>query len=199
MVAALLAVGIILAVVYGRRISRKIWLVIGVTGLVLIGSLVVFRDTQFVSQVIMHEDPHEGGATNSNDGHADSLIDGTQRMLRQPLGAGIGSTGSASILTDSPLIIENHYLFVAHENGWAGLALFIVITFTVLTQLWRKRRQQWLAFGVFASGVGLAVACLFLPVWTDDTVSIIWWGLAAIALAVPVAQIKQGKKKAKKI
>ncbi len=191
--AALAAVAVVLFVIYGRRISKGIWLTVGLTGLVLIGSLVVLRDTQFVSQVILHEDPHEGGEVNSNDGHADSLVDGMQRMARQPLGAGVGSTGSASILTDEPLIIENQYLFVAHETGWLGLALFLLINYIVLERLWR-RRQQWLALGVFASGVGLAIAGLFLPVWVDDTVSIIWWGLAALALAIPLTQAKKLKK-----
>jgi hypothetical protein len=51
----------------------------------------------------------------------------------------------------------------------------------ILARLWGLRKD-WLALGVFASGIGLAIVGIFLPVWTDDTVSIIWWGLAAIAL-----------------
>jgi len=39
-----------------------------------------------------------------------------------------------------------------------------------------------LALGVFASGIGLALVGFFLPVWADDTVSIIWWGLAAVVV-----------------
>ena len=191
--AGLAAVGIILLVVYGKRISKAIWVSLFVVALVLTGSLVALRDTQFVSQVILHEDPQEGNNVNSNDGHADSLLDGTQRMLRQPLGAGIGSTGSASLNTDEPLIIENQYLFVAHETGWVGLTIYLMINYLVLKGLW-LRRKQWLALGVFASGVGIAIAGLFLPVWVDDTVSIIWWGLAAIALAIPIMKAKKVKK-----
>lgn len=187
--AALIAIGCILFAVYGRRLTRPVWLSLAVLVLVLGGSLYVFRDTQFVSQVVLHEDPLEGNNVNSNDGHASSLIDGVQRLVVQPLGGGVGSTGSASLLGDSPLIIENQYLFVAHENGWPGLALFLAITYFVLAETWRRRRS-WLALGVFASGVGIAVAGLFLPVWTDDTVSIVWWGLAAIAVAMPVATAK---------
>jgi hypothetical protein len=188
--AAVAAIGIVLLVVYGRRISKRTWIAIVLGGLVLTGSLVAFRETQFVSQVILHEDPSEGNAINSNDGHSESIIDGTRRLLEQPLGAGVGSTGSASLFTDKPLLIENEYLYVAHETGWLGLALFAVIYYGVLQQLWR-RRTQWLALGVCASGVGLAIAGLFLPVWVDDTVSIIWWGLAAIALALPIVQAKK--------
>lgn len=190
--AAAAAVGLVLLVTYGRKIPKLVWFVVLAGTLVLAGSLVVLRDTQFVSQVILHEDPHEGNDVNSNDGHAESLVDGARRMATQPLGAGIGSTGSASLLTDEPVIIENQYLFVAHETGWIGFVLFLIINYVVLKRLW-LRRTQWLALGVFASGIGLAIAALFLPVWVDDTVSIIWWGLAAIALAIPVA--KQVKRK----
>ena len=195
--AMVIAVGIIALVVYGRRITRTVWTALFVAVLALTGSLVALRDTQFVSQVILHEDPEEAGLVNSNDGHADSLIDGTERMLRQPLGAGIGSTGSASLLGDEPLIIENQYLFTAHETGWLGLALYLAIHYVVLRALWR-RRVQWLALGVFASGVGIMVAGLVLPVWVDDTVSIVWWGLAAMAIALPIAKPKLVKKKGKK-
>ncbi len=191
--AAVAAVGVVLLVVYGRRISKAVWIAVAVVAIALTGSLVALRDTQFVSQVILHEDPHEGNDVNSNDGHADSLVDGTRRMIMQPLGAGVGSTGSASMHGEKTLIIENQYLFVAHENGWIGLALFLMITYYTLVGLW-KRRAAWLALAVFASGVGIAIAGLFLPVWVDDTVSIIWWGLAAIALAVPAVQLKKIKK-----
>lgn len=193
--AGLAAFGIILLVVYGKRISKTVIISLAAVALVLTGSLVALRDTQFVSQVILHEDPHEGNDVNSNDGHADSLVDGTERMLRQPLGAGIGSTGSASLGTDEPLIIENQYLFVAHETGWIGLVIYLMVNYLVLKALW-VRRKHWLALGVFASGIGIAIAGLFLPVWTDDTVSIIWWGLAAIALAIPFVKAKKKAKKA---
>jgi len=47
-----------------------------------------------------------------------------------------------------------------------------------------------LALSVLASGIGIAVASLFLPVWADDTVSIVWWGLAGVALATPMIKKK---------
>lgn len=193
--AAAAAVGVVLIYMYGpqklrgagvagAKVGKIIWISLVATMLILAGSLVALKDTQFVSQVILHEDPSEGNNVNSNDGHADSLADGFNRMVRQPLGAGIGSTGSASLMTEDSVIIENHYLFVAHEAGWLGLALFLAVNYMVLQGLW-KRRTNWIALGVFASGVGLAIAALFLPVWADDTVAIIWWGLAAVCLAMP--------------
>jgi hypothetical protein len=51
-----------------------------------------------------------------------------------------------------------------------------------LRRLW-ARRADWLALTLFGSGIGLSVVGLLLPVWVDDTVSIIWWGMAAVILA----------------
>ncbi len=181
LLAAVVAVAFVLWVTVGKKVSKGLWVVLAIVALVVGGSLVAFKDTDFVSNVILHEDPGEGSGVNSNDGHADSLIDGTARVVQQPLGGGIGSTGSASLMTDSPLIIENQYLFIAHESGWIGISLFLVISGILLFTLWRGRRD-WFVLGVFASGVGLALIGVILPVWVDETVALIWWGLAAIAL-----------------
>ena len=116
-----------------------------------------------------------------------SLRDGIVRAAQQPFGAGVGSTGSASLLGDSGVIIENQYLFVAHEAGWLGLAIYLAVLVTVLRRLWR-RRDDWLALGVFLSGIGLSIVGLFLPVFADDVVALVWWGLSALIIARPFDQ-----------
>lgn len=188
-IAAVVAIVVALIMIYGKYIHRPLWLALGLVGLLLVGGVYLARDTQFVSVVILHEDPSEGNDVNSNEGHWESLVDGTDRMIRQPLGAGIGSTGSPSLLGDQPLIIENYYLYVAHEVGWVGIGIFIVLFGVILWRLWQCR-HDWLALAVFASGIGAATASLFLPVWADDTVSIVWWGLAAAVLATPMSKKK---------
>ena len=192
LVAGVVALAIIALVTVARRLPRWVWIALCVVALGLAGGLYAARDTHFVSHVILHEDPNEGNDTNSNDGHVESLVDGTDRMMSQPIGGGIGSTGSASLLGDNPLIIENQYLYIAHEVGWLGIILFGVLFVMLLKGLWKKRKN-WLALGIFASGIGLALIGLLLPVWADDTVSIVWWGLAALALAGSTE--KQARKK----
>jgi len=192
LVAGVVALAIIALVTVARRLPRWVWIALCVVALGLAGGLYAARDTHFVSHVILHEDPNEGNDTNSNDGHVESLVDGTDRMISQPLGGGIGSTGSASLLGDNPLIIENQYLYIAHEVGWLGIILFGVLFVMLLKGLWKKRKN-WLALGIFASGISLALIGLLLPVWADDTVSIVWWGLAALALAGSTE--KQARKK----
>jgi hypothetical protein len=180
-IGVVVAAAIVLFVAKGKTLSKGFLIALAAAVLVSTGSLVAFKDTSFVSNVILHEDPAEGNDVNSNDGHLESLQDGTKRVLMQPFGGGIGSTGSASLLTNSPLIIENNYLFVAHESGWLGLGLFVAIIGILLTKLWRGRKN-WFVLGVFASGIALVLIGLIQPVWVDETVSIVWWGLAAIAL-----------------
>lgn len=185
---------VILAIVSTRRVRQR--LMVGVVSAVVVLAvlLLVFRDNAVVSNVILHNNPTGGSAVDSNAGHAESLIDGVKRFVVQPLGAGVGSTGSASLDTKSPLIIENQYLFVAHEVGWAGLVAFVWLFVEIMRRLW-LRRASVLAIGTFASGCGLAVIGLLLPVWTDDTISIIWWGLAGLAIAMDMRERKHGTRK----
>lgn len=179
--AATISLIVVFATTIMRQLSRKTWIISSAVLFALVGALVFGRNSSFISNVLLHENPNGGSAVSSNDGHAQSLQDGLNRFVHQPFGAGIGSTGSASLHGTEPVIIENQYLFIAHETGWLGLALFLAIFTFILHRLW-QRRTDWLALGVFASGLGLAFIGLLLPVWADDTVSIVWWGLAAIAL-----------------
>jgi len=181
LIAAIFAVVVVLAVTTFRKLSTNMWIVISFMVFVLSVGLFAFKDSSFVSNVLLHENPTNIDNISSNAGHINSLSDGLNQLVRQPLGAGVGSTGSASILVNRPEIIENQYLFIAHEVGWLGLALFLYIFGLIMYRLW-KLRDDWLALGVFAGGIGIALICVLLPMWVDDTVSIIWWGLATIAL-----------------
>lgn len=176
-----IALGVLLVATNLKRHKRAILIGSAIIIVVLGVGVIATRGSQFVSNVVLHDNPVGGSSTKSDEGHISSLQDGISRALTQPFGSGIGSTGSASLSTDKPLIIENQYLFIAHETGWVGLAFFVMIFVGVLSRLW-QRRDDWLALGVFAGGIGLAVIGLLLPVWVDDTVSIVWWGLAAIAI-----------------
>lgn len=175
------AVFLVVAIAARKYISRRVWIAGCIVLFAIAGGVFMGRDHPFITNVILHENREGGSRVSSNDAHVESLIDGTDRMLRQPFGAGVGSTGSASLLTEKPLIIENQYLFIAHEVGWFGLTSFIVLLYFVLQALWQKR-DDWLSLGVFAIGIGISLIGLLQPVWVDDTVAIIWWGLAALAI-----------------
>jgi hypothetical protein len=181
LIAAVVAGVVLLSVTALPKLGRRAWIVAAVIVFAIAGGLVATSKTSVVSNVLLHENPTGGSSVNSNEGHLSSLQDGLLMFVREPFGSGVGSTGSASFMTSAPLIIENQYLFVAHEVGWLGLILFLMIFIGVMSRLWQLR-TNWLALGVFASGLGLAIIGLLLPVWVDDTVAIVWWGLAAFII-----------------
>ncbi|MCA9338887.1 O-antigen ligase family protein [Candidatus Saccharibacteria bacterium] len=194
LVATLLSFVIILVFTFAQKIKPQIWLGILALSIVFTGVLYTQKNSDFVQHVILHNNPTGGSARDSNEEHASSLQIGIERMLNQPFGAGIGSTGSASLFGNEPIIIENQYLFVAHESGWIGMLLFLFIFLSILWRLF-KQKADWLALGLFASGVSLAAVGFLLPVWADDTVSIIWWGLAGVAMASGGAHAKRKQAK----
>lgn len=165
-----------------RRRLKAMIIVWSVLVVGLIGILLSSWGHNLVSNVIFHENEGTGPNISSNEGHVNSLVESTDLLLKQPLGGGVGSTGSASLLGDKPFIIENQFLFIAHESGWLGLVLFVAMLAIVLIRLWQAR-HDWLSLAVFASGVGMVIIGILLPVFVDDTVAYIWWGLAAVALA----------------
>lgn len=181
LLAAIVSLVLVVLLASFRRISRRTWVVSGsVVAIVFVGIFLI-GGSSFVSNVVLHDNPEGGSISKSDDGHASSLINGTKSALDNPLGSGIGSTGSASLYTQRPVIVENQYLFIVHETGWLGLILFVALSIRIFKRLWFEK-SEWLSLGVFSSGIGLLIIGLLLPVWVDDTVSILWWGLAGIAL-----------------
>ncbi len=191
LIGAVLAVLVAVSLSVNRKARYAIWSVVGAAFVVGLISVTVFSGNSFVQNVIYHSNPDGGSASKSDSGHISSLAAGMKALVHEPLGTGVGSTGSASLYTGAPTIIENQYLFVAHESGWLGLALFLAIFGLVLWRLY-ERRRDWLAIGVLAGGVCLAVIGVLLPVFVDDTVAIVWWGLAGLVVAQPVV-LSKGK------
>jgi len=185
----LIGITLVVALKLAHHMAPRRWMTLGLGTLVLVSVGWAMRDSSFVHNVILHDNPTTGANVDSNSGHLTSLSEGWTRMVAQPFGAGVGSTGSASLLSDSALVIENQYLMIAHEVGWLGLGLFIWLFYLVMVALWH-RRASWLATGIWASGISLAIIGLVLPVWVDDTVSILWWGLAALVIALETKGIR---------
>ncbi len=177
-----LAIAMLATYSYGHLVTKKIaaWGLSIIFALGLIFSISL-SGSHFVANVFFHENPNDNNSINSNEGHIESLNTGLYRLAMQPFGAGVGTTGSPSLGGDKPFIVENQYLYIAHEVGWLGLGVFMAIFIMLMRSLW-QRRQDWLALGLFFSGIGLFIIGLLLPVWVDDTVSIVWWGLSGLAI-----------------
>jgi hypothetical protein len=62
------------------------------------------------------------------------------------------------------------------------MLIFIAINVLVALELW-ARKNELLAQILLASLVGITFVNMLSHAWTDDTLSLLWWGLAGIALA----------------
>lgn len=165
-----------------RRISKKLWLSASVGIVVLAAITTTFVQTDFAQHVIFHTNPHSETVTKSDHEHAASLQEGIAHTLEKPFGDGLGSVGSPSLLGGVPRIVESQYFYTAAETGWLGLVLQLGLLGLVLWRAWQCRHNG-LALAVVMSGAGLLLVGLVLPVWADDTIGMIWWTMAALALA----------------
>jgi len=208
LVLSLLAAGLVLGATYSRSayigtvfaVAAVAWLslrsprakqyalIAASVCILLVGSafLALRHNSQF-ENTFFHTDEHSKSAHSSNQVRASALKQGIQDVLHQPLGRGAGSAGPASAHNDHPArIAENYYLQVGQESGWLGLGLFLAINILVAIRLWQRRGEP-LAIMLLASFVGLSFVNLLSHAWTDDTLGMLWWGLAGISLSLPLA------------
>ncbi|HEX8182869.1 MAG TPA: O-antigen ligase family protein [Candidatus Saccharimonadales bacterium] len=141
------------------------------------------RDNDVFQNTILHTDENSRSASSSNEGHLTASRDGLIDILRQPQGGGTGSAGPASAYNDSKpaRIAENYYLQLGQEAGVIGMLLFAAINLLVAQRLWQRRHAR-LPQILLASLVGISLVALLSHVWTDDTLSYVWWGLAGAAI-----------------
>ncbi len=158
---------------------------IGLAGMVLVGGgIYEYRNTPFVQNVILHDNPKIGPEETSNQGHIDSLKQAVSDIAERPLmGCAPGCAGPASFYDeDGARLAENYYLQVGQEVGLLGLLLFAGISVLVGLELYRRRLES-MALIMFVTLIGISVANLLLHVWADDTLAYIWWGIAGVILA----------------
>ncbi len=167
---------------------RKQWRLglvsVGVLGAVVLGVMgYQYRDSQFVRDVVLHDDPQQGGEVSSNNGHIEALHLGLRDVQNEPLlGCGVGCAGPASVRHENGAkIAENYYVQVGQETGLIGAGLLIAIIGVVARELYIRRKDS-LTLMMFASLVGLSVANLLLHTWADETLAYIWWGTLAVVL-----------------
>jgi len=157
-------------------------------------TIFIHRDHAFVQNVFFRTNYYSTSPETSDEQRIDSLQHGITQIFQNPLGVGVGTTGSASLYTDHPIILENQFLFVSHEIGIFGLVIFLYILTLIFIPL--VRRHDPLSVATSSALVGLLVIGLFLPVFADETVSMIFFTLAAIALTTK--GVKYAHKKAKR-
>ena len=181
---AMLVSIIIIPLIYQAKngtINHRLLLIVPIMTVILITLIGLNSQSSFVQNVIFHNNPESSSVIKSNHGHMQSMNDGVSTVVNHPFGFGLGSVGSPSLLSGSPKIIENQYIYMAIETGVIGLVLQMMGFGIVLWKLYSHRDN--LSIGVLASGIGMAIIGMFLPVWADDTIGIIWWSLAGLTIA----------------
>jgi hypothetical protein len=163
-----------------------------VVGMV-IGLFFSLRHNPTVQNTLFHTDSASRSMQSSNDARAVAIKNGVSDVLREPLGRGPGTAGPASTRNVHPArIAENYYLQLGQEVGWAGVMLFLAINVYIARLLWTQRKNV-LALALLASFIGLAIVNLVSHAWADDTLGLLWWGLAGAVLGPAI--LKQGTKK----
>lgn len=180
-----LAAGAVLVLLQVNTVWRKRLLAGGAVVTLIAVAFVSFNfNSHFVQTTLLHRDPNEVNDIDSDNQHADSLNNALNHIIHHPLGSGVGTANLASTYGDQPNIVENYYLQVAIELGIVGCLLFIALQVLVAVRLWQLKKDA-IAAALFASFVGLFVVNLLLPAWGDETLSMLWWGLAGIVIAMP--------------
>jgi hypothetical protein len=182
------AVGLMLALasfgwILMKRPTTK-WIIAGVLAPLIVSGLYIgFRSSPAIQDVFLHTSSSSASAASSNQIRNTALKDASRDIINQPWGRGPGTAGPASFRNDHPArIAEDYYLQLGQELGVLGLILFLAINVAVAWELWLKRQDD-LPRILIATLIGISFVNLVSHAWTDDTLSLLWWGLAGIALA----------------
>lgn len=180
-----------------RRTRRLILAGLGV--ILILGSVLILllRNNITFQNYLFHTSERSTIDESSNEEHLYAKTAGFKEIISEPLGRGVGTAGPASVYNESKgRISDNYFIQITQEVGWLGIAVFLLINFLVLRELWFRKADN-LALILLISFVGLTVVNMVSHAWTDDTIAYIWWGLAGIALAPVILTDRSHKQNAK--
>lgn len=167
-----------------HRRQTSLVIIITAIAVLLAGSVVYFAHyNKELQDTLFHTSSSSTSKLSSNAERIQAIKNGTRDVVHQPLGRGVGTAGPASVRnTKAPArIAEDYYLQLGQEIGLLGIALFVSINTLLVKELWPYRADK-LAKILLASLAGISFINLVSHAWTDDTLSLIWWGLAGIML-----------------
>jgi hypothetical protein len=117
--------------------------------------------------------------------HLSALWSGLIRVLANPLGSGLATSGHTAQRFEvlGAITPEDWYLQIGVELGVIGMLLFIALVVLTLRALWqRARARQPQATAALLALTGIAACGIVLHSFEDLGVAITVWALAGIAL-----------------
>jgi O-antigen ligase len=184
---------LVLLTVKQPHLRKRLWLGLAALAVLMSGIFVILRNNDRFENTFFHTSEQSVSDESSNEQRASALNSGMRDVVNEPFGRGPGTAGPASVHNVRPArVAENYYLQISQEVGWLGLGLFVAIVAMVGGQLWRLRHEL-LARTLLVALIGISVIGLVQHVWADDTLAIIWWGMAGVCLAQLVGSAAKTK------
>jgi len=163
------------------KLKKYLMITAAVLAVLGAGGLYTFRHNDRVQNTFFHTDEHSRSSESSNFDRLGHLKDGLHDVIHKPWGDGPGTAGPASVRNPHETrIAENYFLQIGQEVGVIGMLIFVAINLLVALALWQ--RGDGLSIALFASLIGLTLVNMLSHAWGDDTLGLLWWGLAGIAL-----------------
>ena len=158
------------------------YLIIGFV-LLVVAAGTTFRNNSTFDNVFFHTSKSSHSTSSSNSVRFSDLRTNTKNFVTHPLGQGVGIAGPASTHNNHPAkIAENFFIQIGQETGVLGLIVFLAINIIVGYRLYLARSDP-LALLLFASLIGISLVNMVSHAWADDTLSLLWWALAGVALS----------------
>ena len=165
------------------------YLIVGVVILAIAG-LLAFRNNSTFDNIFFHTSKNSKASTSSNSVRLSDLKSNSLNMIDHPLGQGLGVAGPASTHNNHPaMIAENFFIQIGQETGILGLIIFLSINIIVGYRLFINRRDP-LSLLLLASLIGISAVNMVSHAWADDTLSLIWWAFAGVALSPKLVKSK---------
>lgn len=157
-----------------RRTRLTVLALIAGVGLVLVAGPIGLTDRAATAV-----DPDQP----STESHLDSLEQGLETVVANPLGLGPGTGPSVADRRGGfGITTENSYLGLAAEFGVPTAVVFLALIVVLIRRLAAVRPRDDLTVGATAAGVGLALGAFFLHVWTMLAATWLFFLVAGVAL-----------------
>lgn len=173
---------------YIRRNIKSITLVtLSVVALILISGLVFLQvNPRAFKNIVLHAD-EQTVMRDPNELRVDFIRDSIDEISDKPMGSGLGTAGLASMKNDiqGVNLTENYYLQLAIEIGVFGMIIFLLVCALTAQKLFTAWRASgnYVSAALLASLSGLFVTNMLAHIWTNETIAITWWGMAAVCIA----------------